>query len=300
MYTPIRVSKTRFIPLRGWQMHLREWGTLDAAKPPLVMLHGFMDVSASFQFVVDALRTPRYVLSLDWRGFGLSTSLTGAPDAYWFPDYLGDLDALLDALFGAREIDLLGHSMGGNIATIYAGVRPARVRRLINLEGFGFASPPPTQAPDRYAKWLDQLKEPKRLKSYASLDAVAARMRESNPRLNLSYSQWLAGHWARQEIDGRWHLLSDPAHKRINPVLYRDEEAAACRKRITAPTLWVEGAQSDLIDIYGGPGARAQSEMRRADLAQLQSERIEECGHMIHHDQPHRLAALVEDFLSAD
>ena len=40
------------------------------ARPPLVMLHGWMDVAASFQFVVDALAEDRHVLALDWRGFG--------------------------------------------------------------------------------------------------------------------------------------------------------------------------------------------------------------------------------------
>ena len=105
----------------------------------LVLLHGWMDVSASFQFVVDALARNWRVFAPDWRGYGL-TDRTQA-DCYWFPDYLGDLDTLIDSLAERGEltdaVDLLGHSMGGNVAMFYAGIRPQRVRRLINLEGFG-------------------------------------------------------------------------------------------------------------------------------------------------------------------
>ena len=115
-------------------------GLPQPGQPLLVMVHGFMDVGASFQFVVDAMAAAgdgaRCVVAPDWRGFGRSEA-PGATDAYWFADYLGDLDALLDALSPDAPVDLLGHSMGGNVAMAYAGVRPGRVRRLVNLEGFG-------------------------------------------------------------------------------------------------------------------------------------------------------------------
>ncbi|MFX9169537.1 alpha/beta hydrolase, partial [Acinetobacter baumannii] len=84
----------------------------------------------------------------------------------WFPDYLGDLEVLLDALLPGQTIDLAGHSMGGNVVMMYAGVRPARIRRLVNFEGFGMPQTTPTQAPRRYAQWLDELKEPQRLRDY--------------------------------------------------------------------------------------------------------------------------------------
>jgi pimeloyl-ACP methyl ester carboxylesterase len=106
------------------------------------MVHGWMDVGASYQFVVDALTTDRWVVAPDWRGFGLTPS--GGADSFWFPDYLADLDALLDLLSPDAPVDLVGHSMGGNVAMMYAGIRPERIRTLVNLEGFGL--PPPTTA----------------------------------------------------------------------------------------------------------------------------------------------------------
>jgi pimeloyl-ACP methyl ester carboxylesterase len=299
VYRTIRESSSAFIPIRGWRYHVRRWAAArDTASPPLIMLHGFMDVAASFQFVVDALPIDRQVISVDWRGFGLTVNEHAAlTDSYWFPDYLGDLDQLLDKLFPNEQIDLLGHSMGGNIAMVYAGVRPARIRRLINLEGFGLTDIPAEHAPKRYQKWLDQLKAPKRLRSYENLEAVAARMRESNPRLTNDKAIWLAAHWAALGDDGQWHLRSDPAHKRVNPILYRDQDIAACRKNIIAPTLWIDGAQSNLLDMFGGEDARAIWKSRLDVVPQISHLSIDECGHMIHHDQPRKLADAIDAFL---
>ncbi|AKJ30633.1 alpha/beta hydrolase [Caldimonas brevitalea] len=257
-----------------------------------------MDVSASFQFVVDALHTERHIIAPDWRGFG-PTEWPGT-DTYWFPDYLADLDAILDQLLPEHpQIDLLGHSMGGNVAMLYAGVRPERVRRLINLEGFGLPDSRAEQAPKRYAQWLDELKQPAELRSYESLDAVAERLRKNNPLLRPEFAEWLAPHWARQDAQGRWAILGDPAHKRANPVLYRKEEVLACWRRITAPTLWVEGDRTDVSKWWGDRYPRSDFESRLAVVPQLQRHVLSPAGHMLHHDQPEALAELIDAHLNA-
>jgi pimeloyl-ACP methyl ester carboxylesterase len=254
-----------------------------------------MDVGASFQFMVDALAEDRLAYALDWRGFGLSSC---APGGYWFPDYLGDLEAALDALAPDRPVDLLGHSMGGNVAMLYAGVRPERIRRLVNLEGFGQPEAPPSLAPRRYAQWLDELREPPRLRSYESLAAVAERLRQTNPRLTEARAAWLAPHWAARRDDGRWHILGDPAHKRVNPVLYRRAEVLECWKRIAAPVLWVEGDETDMARWWGERYPRADFESRLALVPTLEREVLSPAGHMLHHDQPAALALRIERFLA--
>ncbi len=295
-YAPHRESTSHFIMVRGLRYHVRHWPAAEQnTQPPLVMLHGFMDVAASFQFVVDALPTDQSVLAPDWRGFGLTAS--PPVDSYWFPDYLGDLDAVLDHFSPGAPVDLLGHSMGGNIAMVYAGVRAGRVRRLINLEGFGLPDPSPSEAPLRYRKWLDQLKTPQRLRPYPTLDAVAERLQQNNPRLPADKARWLAAHWSRQAADGQWHILCDTAHKRTNPILYREAEALACRQQISAPTLWVEGAQTTLLDLYGGRYSRGEWDKRLAALPQVERVVLDDCGHMLHHDQPLALAARIVPFL---
>src|SRR4029078_641009 len=131
----------------------------------------------------DAFAEERHVVALDWRGFGASE--TPQADTYFFAEYLGDLEIVLDALVGSARppIDLLGHSMGGNVAMLYSGVRPDKVRRLVNLEGFGMPRSRPDRAPKRLAFWLVGLKKEETLRPYDSLEAVAARLQKTNPLL---------------------------------------------------------------------------------------------------------------------
>ena len=304
-YAPLRASRSLHLPLRTVRYHVHQWGDaslVTPATPALVLMHGWMDVGASFQFVVDELARlegeRRFVVAADWRGFGRSTS--GGVDAFWFQDYLGDLEALLDAVAPGQAVDLAGHSMGGNVVMTYAGVRPARIRRLVNLEGFGLPDVKAAHAPARLATWLDELKEPAALRSYDSVDDVAARLRKNNPRLPADKAAWLAPHWSEQRADGRWHILGEPAHKRVNPVLYRAEEAIASWRRIAAPTLWVEGAQTDVTKYWGDRYPRAEFEQRLAQVPDVARVVLDDCGHMLHHDQPAALAAAMAAFLDQE
>ncbi|MGN6525243.1 MAG: alpha/beta fold hydrolase [Burkholderiaceae bacterium] len=301
-YAPLRPARTASHAVRTIAMQVHEWGDASLAtpeRPTLVLMHGWMDVGASFQFVVDELARlegeVRHVIAADWRGFGGSTS--GEVDAFWFQDYLGDLEALLDAFAPARAVDLAGHSMGGNVVMTYAGVRPARIRRLVNLEGFGLPDSKPEHAPARLAKWLDELKTPQSLRPYASVEEVAERLRRNNPRLSAERAAWLAPHWSRRGGDGLWHVLGEPAHKRVNPVLYRAQEVLAGWRRIAAPVLWVEGADTDVAKYWGDRYPRAEFEARLAQVRQVERLVLADCGHMLHHDQPALLAARLREFL---
>jgi pimeloyl-ACP methyl ester carboxylesterase len=298
-YAERRTARSRFLDVRGLSYHVLQWGEtglVTPERPPLVMLHGWMDVGASFQFVVDGLQGDRLVLALDWRGFGLSESPPA--DSYWFPDYMGDLEAVLDALLPGQPVDLVGHSMGGNVAMVYAGVRPGRVRRLVNLEGFGMPETKPHHAPKRYAQWLDELKQPMVLRDYDSLPAVAERLRKTNPLLRDDRAAWLASHWSRRREDGRWEILGDPAHKRVNPLLYQKGEVLECWKRITAPVMWVEGDRTDVTKWWGDRYPRAEFEARLSLVPTLERHVLSPAGHMLHHDQPEALAAHLERFLA--
>jgi pimeloyl-ACP methyl ester carboxylesterase len=301
-YRALRGARSQPVSLRGVSYRAWLWGDpeqADERTPPLVLMHGWMDVGASFQFVVDALARlegeRRFVIAADWRGFGASTS--GGADCFWFPDYLGDLDALLDALVPGQRVDLVGHSMGGNVVMSYAGVRPGRIRRLVNLEGFGMPATTPDEAPARLARWLDELKTPQPLRPYDSLEDVAARLRRNNPRLPVDKARWLAAHWSEQRADGRWHVLGDPAHKRVNPMLYRADEVLASWRRIEAPVLWVEGDETDVGKFWGKRYPRAEFEARLAQVPGVERVVLKACGHMLHHDQPEELAAAMLSFL---
>lgn len=309
MYQAQKTSRSEFIPIRNLRYHVRAWGEPQAGQAPLVLLHGWMDVAASYQFMVDALRTRRHIIAPDWRGFGLSES--GGADNYWFPDYMADLDFLLDHYAGDIPVDLVGHSMGGNIAMLYAGVRPARIRRLVNLEGFGMPASQPAQAGSRYARWMDELKALHRgdlqLRPYDELSGVAARLMKTNPRLarddaGRAKAAWLARHWARPVLqsDGveRWEVLGEPAHKISNAQLYRVDEVLALYARITAPVLAVEATDNSLQKWWGDRYALAEYHQRLQAVPQVQTAVVHDAGHMLHHDQPEALAQMVESFLA--
>jgi pimeloyl-ACP methyl ester carboxylesterase len=197
----MKPSTSLYFDVRGLRYHVRHWPGDPARR--MVLVHGWMDVSASFQFLVDALAQDWDVYAPDWRGYGLSD--WGKSDCYWFPDYLADLDALLNHVSPQAAVNLNGHSLGGNVACLYAGVRPARIRRLVNLEGFGMSGTRPEQAPSRYARWLDELAGSKGFRPYAGFAALAERMCKNNPRLTPERADFLArrqrhsghGHWSR-------------------------------------------------------------------------------------------------------
>ena len=289
-------SRSEFLDIRGLRAHIRHWG--DAGAPCLFMLHGWMDISASFQFIVDYLQQDWHVIAPDWRGFGLSER--SGRDGYWYPDYLADLDAIVQHYSPHAPIRLLGHSMGGNVAMVYSGIRPERIARLINLEGFGLPDRRPEEAPAHYAHWLDQLRTPARMNDYATLQDVMRRLQSNNPRLSDARAAFLAPYWSAQNAQGRWEILGDPLHKNSNPVLFRAAEMLACWQRITAPVLWVEAIDTAIVKMFGGAAeARAEWDRRRSHIAQVEIVRIADAGHMLHHDQPALLAQTIERFLAA-
>jgi pimeloyl-ACP methyl ester carboxylesterase len=305
IYQVRRAARIERVKARGFEHQVRIWGEPQAGVAPLVLLHGWMDVGASYQFVVDAMQADRHIIAPDWRGYGGTPSGCGAVDAYWFADYLADLDFLLDALVGEAEIDLVGHSLGGHVAMMYAGVRPARIRRLVNLEGFGMPRGEGSQSPTRLAKWMDELKTLHRgemdLKSYDSAEGVARRLMKNNPRLRADFAQWLAGHWAAPDANGQWRILGDPAHKVVNAQLSRVEETLAHYARITAPTLVVvaDHSHEQVKAWWQGRYTLEEFGERLKSVPNLERASVADAGHMLHHDQPQRVASLIEAHCAA-
>jgi pimeloyl-ACP methyl ester carboxylesterase len=288
----IKPSASQFVAVRGLSYHVRTWGYPDA--PKLFVLHGWMDVGASFQFLVDALTRDWYVVAPDWRGFGQSAWSAGG---YWFADYVADLDALLEHFTPDAPARIVGHSLGGNVACIYGGARPQRVARLVSLEGFGVPFEKPAVAPDKLAKWLDALRESPSFAPYASLAAVADRLQKNNPRMAREHAEFLADHWAEALPDGSARLRSDPRHKLPFPTVYRIEEIYAAWHRVDAPVLWIAASDSFVRRWLGED--QAGLERRIAAFRDGRLMTIADAGHMLHHDQPARVAAAIEPFLAA-
>jgi len=260
---------------------------------PIFLLHGWLDSGETFQFMVDALRRDWPLVALDWRGFGRSE---WPQQGYWFPDYLGDLDALLAELSPAAPARLVGHSMGGNIACSYAGIRPERVRCIVNLEGFGLARTSPAQAPARLRKWLDQLKAQPLRKDYASFEELAGIIRFRYPRFSAAQAAFVAAAWGKLDGGGRVRLAGDPRHHWVNPILYKREDAEACWRELRAPLLMLVGEESDHLAKLGTDGT---AETFRSIFPHIEIARVAGAGHMLHIERPDLVAPLVEVFLDA-
>jgi len=290
-YAPKRVSESRFLDIRGLNLHVRSWGPADA--PVAVFLHGGLDASATFQFVVDEFSRDRRILAPDWRGHGLSA---WAPGGYWFQDYLADLDAILDALGLTDPVPLVGHSLGGNVACTYAGARPERVARLISLDGFGLPDRNPADAPAHLARWLNGLREgPRPARPYTSLADMAERLRAANPRLPADKALFMAEHLARALPDGRYAWAHDPVHRLPFATLHRKAEWAASVSAIRAPTLWIGSGQPFPPGIANEAGGL---EARVALIPGARYVRVGSTGHNLHHEEPAAVARLIEEFLA--
>jgi pimeloyl-ACP methyl ester carboxylesterase len=239
IYEPVRPPRHEELTVRGLKHRLTWWG--EPCDTPIVLLHGFMDCGDTWQFLVDQLPRSWSLVAADWRGFGGTQWAAGG---YWFPDYFADLEALLDTLIPGHRARVIGHSMGAHIASMYAGIRPQRLQWLANLEGMGLPRTRSDSAPGRYAQWLDELEEPPHPSRYESVEQLATVLNRRNPRLTLDRARFVARAWTRA-IGGEVRLAFDPCHRRVNPVLYRLEEAEACWRRMEIPMLLIMGGSSD-------------------------------------------------------
>ena len=292
-YPVRRQPRHEFLQVRGLKIQLTRWGPPPpASAPPVFLLHGWQDSADTFQFMVDAFAEDRPLAALDWRGFGRSE---WSGNGYWFADYLADLDGLLDALAPDAPVRLLGHSMGGNVAALYAGLRPKRVRCVVNLEGFGMERIGPEQAPAQLRKWLDQVKVPPGTKDYQSFEQLASVIGSRYPRMSDAQSDFVARYWGETRADGRVHLLGDPRHRWVNPFVYRREEAEFIWRGLEAPMLLLLGDETEYLPLLGADGGE---ETLRRNFPGVEIARVPGAGHMLHIEQAGLVASLVERFLS--
>ena len=303
-YKQLRVPRHEELVVRGLRHRVTWWG--EPSEAPVVLLHGFMDCGATWQFLADCLPATWSLAAPDWRGFGHTEWAAGG---YWFPDYFADLESLLDALVPHAAARVIGHSMGANIALMYGGIRPERLAWIASLEGFGLARTSAQDAPLRYTKWLDELRQAVRSGRYGSVAQLAFVLRARNPRLTPERAEFVAQTWSRpvesdssasaspgsgpapdsgQEVE----LLFDPRHRLVNPVLYRREEAEACWARISTPVLLARGDTGDDRSLH----MRTAAEEMRAHIRNLEIVAVPGAGHMLHHEEPEVLAGHIAEF----
>lgn len=288
-YLPEKPSRVSEIKVRGLRTRLRTWGA-DGA-PLLLFLHGHRDSAATFQFMIDRMRGDWRIVAPDWRGHGGSE---WAPQGYWYHDYLADLDAIVDHVSPDAPVSLVGHSLGGNVGSVFSGLRPHRVRRLVSLDGFGLRNKPAEDAPAHLRGWLDAWKKPLRERPYATREDLADRLMASNPRLPREKALYLAQDMGR-EVEGGFAWTFDPRHRIPFATLHRVDEWAACWRQIEARTLWIVAGDRDKRTPREEEHSLA---WRVSQIRDARSVVVPDTGHNIHHDAPQAAAEIIERFLA--
>src|SRR5262245_12073921 len=131
-------SAPKALELDGAGIHLRGYDYGNPMGRPLVLVHGIEDFALGLEPVAEAFRGDYHVVSFDLRGHGDSDK----PGAYTMGHFIADLHAVLWQLQLERPI-LIGHSLGGQIVSQYAGVFPEVPRAVVNIDGMG----PPMRIP---------------------------------------------------------------------------------------------------------------------------------------------------------
>jgi pimeloyl-ACP methyl ester carboxylesterase len=278
---------SRFFLSQGLRLHYADWGNADA--PPLLLVHGGRDHCRSWDAIARALQPHFHVLAPDLRGHGDSGWTRGG--SYALTEYVYDLSRLVRHI-AARQVTIVGHSMGGMVGLVYAGTFPADVSALVVLDGVTVL-PNTTSAPahERIALYVNQLdkledREPRR---YHSLEEAAAQMRAHNKRLPPELALHLATFGVRRNADDTYSWKFDPYQRARAPHRLSPDDHVSLWGRITCPVLLLHAAESFL------QGSEA------ADLAQYfqkaRSETISGAGHWLHHDKPDEVVRSISTFL---
>ena len=282
--------------VHGLRLRLFTWG--HPKNPPLFFIHGWMDTGASFHFVCEHLKERFFCIAPDLRGFGKSGH-TQNPLGTFFYEYVADLHRLFEKFSPDKQVDAVGHSMGGNILSFYAGAFPERVRSFVNIEGFGIADMPSEMGPQRMRQWIEESGN-KNFKVYPLKKEITDRLQRANPQLSREQLDFLIPHLIRR-IRGGFSFSADPRHKAPHPYLFQLQNFLAFVKQIRCRCLLIAAEKTRMDNwIKSGDGKILEEIRRRMDYYPAGSEKVvlPGCGHMVHHERPQELAELILNFVS--
>jgi len=268
------------------RLHYLDWGNEGAAH--LLLIHGIHDHCRSWDWLAQRLRRHFHVLAPDLRGHGDSEWTLGSP--YTHLEYVQDIAQLVRQR-RLTPVTVIAHSLGGTIASIYAGAFPQAVERLVIIEGVGHYPRGPDAPDERLRLWIDgnrslSGRSPRR---YPALEDAYQRMQETNPHLSPDQARHLTVHGSNQNEDGTYSWKFDNYTRTRCPYDIPDEDMVALWQRIDCPVLILNSRQ-------GYPHRIGQADtLRHFQHATLQE--IDDAGHWTHHDQLDACMAAIGRFL---
>ncbi len=244
----------------------------------MILVHGGLDHARSWDWTARALRDDFHVYALDLRGHGNSAWAPGA--LYSVAEHVLDLSALAD-IINAFPLYVVGHSLGGIISLLYAGIYPDRVKKVVAIEGLG---PPPNHrvhkpAVDRYREWIETVRklEHRVPHSYPDLKTAVARMKEANPFLSDEQAEHLTLHGTNWNADGSIIWKFDNYARIFPPYGMNIDDMKQVLGNISAPALLFWGRQSWAQD--------PEVDGRASVIKNSRLVKVDRAGHWVHHDQ---------------
>lgn len=270
------------------RLHYMDWGNAEA--PTLLFVHGVHDHCRTWDDIAQTFCADYHVVAPDLRGHGDSDWVRGS--SYHYLDYIYDLHQLIQQE-QLGPVVLVGHSMGGAVAAMFAGVYPELVAKLIVIEGIGLwartTSPLPIH--EKIREWVAATRElaarlPRR---YENLQSAYERMQHANPQLEKDQALHLTVHGSNRNEDGTYSWKYDNYTHNFTVFGISADDMTTLWTRIIAPVLVINA--SDGLQHRIGHG----DTMSYFANAQLQV--LEGVGHWTYHDDRSSVEGLIAGFL---